>query len=210
VAMADRDRSLARGRSRTFYGANVQRIRDDGTFGSGDGARDQSFRIARENRGDGDGRFDSGFLQSLDRLPTFVYRCAMGFENPAHILTRLVRAATACTRSISRTIRGPRVWITRRNHGFPGRSPLASVRTPSASHFRYPSQRHPFSSTAAPVVAFAVAFVRLRVLPPSFTSLSATAQVGQVMESGLGESCESLDNVQSPSWSCTAGGWAGS
>src|SRR5579862_5289969 len=84
--MADRDCSLAGGRTRTFYGANVQRIRDEGTFGSGDGACDESFGVAGENRGDGDGGFDPGFLQGPDRLPALVDRCAMGFENSAHIL----------------------------------------------------------------------------------------------------------------------------
>ena len=47
--------------------------------------RHQRLGIAREDRGDGDGRFDSGGGQRLYGMPTFFDRGAVGFEDPADV-----------------------------------------------------------------------------------------------------------------------------
>ena len=118
VPMADRDRSLAGGRARAFDGANVQRIGDNGTSGTGDGARDQSFGIA--------GRIGAMATEvsipAAVRVSTVCQRSSIGAQWGSKIrrtssrsvvmekLTRrVVRAARACRRSRSRMISGPRV-----------------------------------------------------------------------------------------------------
>ena len=84
---ADGEGRVARGRSGSFDGADVQRVRHDRFGGSFQSAEHQGVGIAGQQRGEGNASRNARGAERGNGLPAFLDRCAVGFKDTADIVT---------------------------------------------------------------------------------------------------------------------------